>query len=125
SGQETARTSLKTTGSPSALRAAADRPEIHTEFGDLAYVTVEVLDQEGCLVPWADSEISLEVTGAADLIAIGSANPMSEELYVGDKRKAWNGRLVAVLRSNGQAGEILFKANAEGLSPAEIQLNAK
>jgi beta-galactosidase len=124
-GKETGRTSLKTSGAPAALRATVDRAEIQQEFGDLAYVTVEVLDQDGCVVPWADSELSLEVTGAGELIALGSANPMSEELYVGGKRKAWNGRLMAVVRSSGQAGEILLQASADGLAATEIKFNAK
>jgi beta-galactosidase len=50
---------------------------------------------------------------------------MSEELYVGDKRKTWNGRLMAVVRSSGQAGEIMLKASADGLHAAEIKLNAQ
>jgi beta-galactosidase len=124
-GKEMGRTSLKTTGSPVALRATADRPEIHCEFGDLAYVTVEVLDGDGRVVKWADPEVTFEVTGAGELIAVGTANPLSEELYVGDKRKAWNGRVMAVVRSSGQAGEIVLKASADGLNAAEIRLNAR
>jgi beta-galactosidase len=88
-------------------------------------VTVEIVDQDGCLVKWADPEVALEVTGAGELLAVGTANPVSEELYVGDKRKAWKGHLMAVVRSNGQAGEILLKASAESLNAAELRLNAK
>jgi beta-galactosidase len=123
-GKETGRTSLKTTGLPLALRATVDRPVIHCEFGDLAYVTVEVLDQDGSVVQWAESEVTFEVSGAGELIAVGTANPMSEELYVGDKRKAWHGRVMAVVRSNGQSGEIVLKASAASLNSAEIRLKA-
>jgi beta-galactosidase len=124
-GKETGRTSLKTAGAPASLRLTADRPEIDSAFGDLAYVTVEIVDQDGCLVKWADPEVALEATGVGELLAVGTANPMSEELYVGNKRKAWNGRLMAVVRTNGQAGEILLKASAEGLNAAELRLYAK
>lgn len=123
-GKETGRTSLKTAGSPFKLRAAADRIEIHCEFGDLAYVTVEVLDQDDRVVKWASPEIFFEVTGAGELIAVGTANPMSEELYSGDKRKAWNGQVLAIIRSIGQVGEIRLKANADGLKWTEVRLDA-
>jgi beta-galactosidase len=123
-GKETGRTHLKTTGSPVALRASVDRAEIRSEFGDLAYVTVEVLDQDACVVKWADAEVSFEVTGVGELIAVGTANPMSEELYVGNKRKAWNGRVMAVICSIGQPGEIVLKASADGLSATEVRLRA-
>ncbi|HEX6034743.1 MAG TPA: glycoside hydrolase family 2 TIM barrel-domain containing protein [Anaerolineales bacterium] len=124
-GKETGRTHLKTAGSPVALRAAVDHPEIHREFGDLAYVTVEVLDQDGCVVKSADPEVSLEVAGVGELIAVGTANPMSEELYAGNKRKAWQGRLMAVIRSTGQAGEIVLKASTDGLNATEVRFHAK
>jgi beta-galactosidase len=124
-GKEMGRASLKTAGSPVALRAAVDRGEIHCQLGDLAYVTVEVLDQDDCVVKWAEPEVSFEVTGAGELIAVGTANPMSEELYVGDKRKAWNGRVMAVIRSTGQAGGIILKASADGLRTTEVRLRAQ
>jgi beta-galactosidase len=124
-GKETGRTSLKTAGAPASLHLTADRSEIHSTFGDLAYVTLEIVDQDGYLVKSADPEVTFEVTGVGVLLAMGTANPTSEELYVGNKRKAWNGRLMAVVRSNGQAGEILLKASAEGLNAAELRLYAK
>jgi beta-galactosidase len=124
-GKEVERTSLRTAGSPTALRAEVDRPEIHCEFGDLAYVTVEVVDPDDCVVKWTDPEVSFEVTGAGEIIAVGTANPMSEELYTGNKRKAWNGRLMAVIRSNGQAGEITLKASAGDLHATQIRINAR
>ena len=124
-GKEVGRASLRTGGSPTALRAEVDRPEIHCEYGDLAYVTVEVVDQDDCMVKWADPEVSFEVTGAGELIAVGTANPVSEELYIGDKRKTWNGRLMAVIRSNGRAGEITLKASADDLHPTEIRIDSK
>jgi beta-galactosidase len=59
------------------------------------------------------------------LIAVGTANPISEELYVGNKRKAWNGRVLAIVRSTGQAGEIILNASADGLNATEVRLHAQ
>ena len=119
-GQETSRTSLSTTGAPAALSASVDRTEISSAYGDLAYVTIEIVDQQGNLVTYADPQVTLEVSGAAELVAIGTPNPTSEELYVGTQRQAWQGRLLAVVRSNGQAGEMTLVATAEGLEPAKV-----
>lgn len=124
-GKETERTRLQSTGAPTALRATVDRAEIDAGYGDLAYVSLEIVDQDGCVVRWTDPEIYLDVTGAGELIAIGTANPTSEELYMGNQRKAWQGRLLTVVRSNGQAGEIVLKASAAGLSAAETRLKAR
>lgn len=124
-GKVTSRSSLKTAGAPAALRLTSDRITIGSEYGDLAYVTVEIVDQDGCVVKYAEPEVSFEVSGVGELIAAGTANPLSEELYVGKQRKAWQGRLLAVVQSLGQPGEIVLRANADGLSTSEIWLNAR
>jgi beta-galactosidase len=123
-GKETGRASLKTAGAPSALSMTSDRAEIGSDFGSLAYVTVEVVDEEGTLVRYAEQEITLEVTGAGELIAIGTANPTTEELYIGSRRRAWNGQLMAVVRSSGEPGEITLRASADGLPAAEVRITA-
>jgi len=123
-GQEAGRTSLKTVGAPFALRLSPDRAALRSEYGDLAYVTVEVVDRAGEVVRYADPPVSLEIDGAGELIAVGTANPVSEELYVGNQRKAYQGRLMAVVRTTGQAGDIILKATAEGLVAGEALLTA-
>jgi len=93
-------------------------------YGDLAYITVEVVDQNDAVVKYADNTVTFELQGVGELIAVGSANPLSEELYVGSQRKAYQGRLMAVVRSAGQPGEIRLKASAEGLKAAQVRLSA-
>ncbi len=124
-GVETARTTLKTAGEPASLRLSSDREQLRPDFGDLAYITVEVVDANGLIVKRAGHEITFEVSGAGDLAAVGTANPLSEEFYLGSQRKAWQGRLMAVVRSNDQRGEVVLKASADGLSGAEVLLNVK
>jgi beta-galactosidase len=123
-GKETGRVSLVTAGTPAALRLTPDRSTIQSSFGDLAYITVEVVDAKGVTNKASVLEVSFEVSGAGELMAVGTANPISEELYVGNKRKAFEGRLMAVVRSTGQAGDITVKASAEGLAGAETRVTA-
>jgi beta-galactosidase len=123
-GKAVSRACLITAGAPAALKCSVDRVQIHQAYGDLAYVTVEVVDERGCLVPYADHEITVEVYGNGNLAAVGTGNPLSEELYTGPSRKAWQGRLMAVVCSTGQAGEILIRATAGQLGSAEVTLAA-
>jgi beta-galactosidase len=123
-GREVDRTSLETAGAPAALRLRADRTEIQSSYGDLSYVTVEIVDAQGRAVTYAEPEVVFEVTGAGKLLAVGTAKPTSEALYVGTSRRAWQGRLMAVVGSTGEAGEIALKASAEGVGSAEIELLA-
>lgn len=124
-GRATGRTALTTAGAPAALRLTADRANIRAVAGDLSYVTIEIVDGAGIIVPHAAHQVTVEVTGAGELIAIGTPNPLSEELYVGTQRTAYEGRLLAVVRSRGQAGELHLRALAEGLPPAELRLRVQ
>ncbi len=114
--QESGRARLVTAAEPAGLRLTPDRAILHSSFGDLAYVTVEVVDQAGVVVRHAAHEVTLDIAGAVELIAVGTANPVSEELYVGNTRKAYEGRLAAVVRTNGEAGDVVLRAQAAGLA---------
>ena len=98
---------------------------IQAGCGDLAYVTIEVQDQDGVTVKHGEPLISLEVSGAGELIAVGSGNPLSDEMYVGSQHKAYHGRLLAIVRSAAQAGVVTLTARAEGLSAATIELQVQ
>jgi beta-galactosidase len=43
---------------------------------------------------------------------------------VGNQRKAYHGRVLAVVRSNGEPGTITLTAQSEGLPAAQITLQA-
>jgi beta-galactosidase len=110
---------------PAALSLSADRAVIKAGGGDLAYVTIEVQDRDGVVVKHGEPLIDVEVTGAGELIAIGSGNPLSDEMYVGNRHKAHHGRLLAIVRSATQAGAITLTAWAEGLPATRIELQAQ
>ena len=115
---------LKTTSEPVALRLTADRTAIQRTYGDLAYITVEIVDRNGAVVKQAENEVSIDVAGPGVLLALGSSNSLTEELYTQKARKAFDGRLMAVVRSQGELGDILVKAYADGLSAEQINIVA-
>ncbi len=123
-GKETGRMALKTTSEPVALRLTADRTAIQRTYGDLAYITVEIVDRNGAVVKQAENEVSIDVAGPGVLLALGSSNSLTEELYTQKARKAFDGRLMAVVRSQGELGDILVKAYADGLSAEQINIVA-
>lgn len=123
-GKAINRTSLCTAGDAVAIRLTADRAGIKSNYGDLVYVAVEVVDSLGNVVRFAEPEINFEISGAGNLLAVGSADPQTEELCAGTTHKAWQGRMMAVICSVGQPGEILVQANSDGLVPGTLRLRA-
>jgi len=121
---EQGRTELTTAGPPVALCLTPDRTTIDAAAGNLSYVTVEIVDEHGAIVTPATDEVLFEITGPGELLAVGTANPVSEESYVGTQRKAFQGRLMVVVRSSGQEGAIRLTATAHGLATAETRVSA-
>jgi len=114
---------VKTAGKPVALRLTPDRDVIGTD-GDLCYITAEIVDENGRRVTSANPEVSFAVSGPAKIAAVGSSDPKSEESYRGSHHRAYDGRLMCVVRSNGE-GSITVRAVADDLSPAETTVSAK
>ena len=109
---------LSTSKAPAKINLAADRKKICSD-GDLSYITVEIADIDGKTVTNAANTVLFAVEGAGKLIAVGSANPKSEEPYVGNIRSAYDGKLMAVVKSAG-IGRIKLTAISDGLEKAEI-----
>jgi beta-galactosidase len=112
--------SLRTAGPAAALRLTPDRVRLAAQPGDLCYVTVEVVDASGATHPAADQMVYFTVSGAGTLLAVGSADPVSEEDYTGNRRSTYKGRCLVVLKASGQPGAITLRAMADHLAPAEL-----
>jgi beta-galactosidase len=115
---------LNTTGAPALLRLIPDRTAIQAG-GDLCYVTVEILDAQGLLHPSAEDEVHFAVKGPGKILAVGSGNPTSTEPYVGDRRRAHRGRVLVVVQSSGEPGQIILRAQADGLESAETEIRTR
>jgi beta-galactosidase len=108
---------LRTAGEPARLRLTPDRDAIRV--GDLSFVTVEVVDDDGCVDPNANHAISFTVDGDGVLAAVGNGDPESTERYRGNRCRAHRGRCLVVLRSRGDAGELRLRAEADGVADGE------
>ena len=57
------RDELRTAGKAAAVVLKVDRPRLAATWDDVAYVTAEVVDEQGVVVPSAANEITFAVTG--------------------------------------------------------------
>ena len=119
-GKPVAGAVLRTAGEPKEIRLTADRPKIRADRNDLAYVTVEVVDQNGNVVPTAAIPVRFTVTGAGELAATGSSAPNDASSFRVPLRKTCEGRCLVILRPVGDAGKITLKADADGLKATTI-----
>jgi beta-galactosidase len=114
-----------TTGEPASIGLSSDRESIAADPSDVAHVTVHILDEKGRVVPTADNEVTFEIEGAGSLLATDNGNPASHEDYKSNRRKAFNGLCLAIVKSNGKTGEIQVKAASPGLRAAHVTIRTK
>ncbi len=58
------------------------------------------------------------------LAAVDSGDPVSHESFRGKQHTALAGLVLAVVRADGEGGEITLTAKGEGLTPASVTLKA-
>jgi beta-galactosidase len=124
-GQPIAELAFKTVGRPARLRLTADRTSMRPDRNDLSYVTVDVVDVEGELVPDAVVPVTFEVSGAGELAAAGSANPKDVFSFRRSSPKTFHGKALAIVRPNGAAGLVTVRAQASRLTPGSLTLRVK
>lgn len=111
---------LVTAGKPAKIRLTADRKTLTANGQDLSFVTVEVVDKDGRVVPGAENRLTFDVKGAGVIAAVGNANLRDTDSYVGNQRNAWKGRAMVILKSARKNGSIRLKASAKGLASASL-----
>ena len=104
---------------------SADRPTINADGKDLAFVTGDVRDAAGVLVPTADSAVTFSVSGPGQLVGVDNGNPIDTASYKATSRKAFGGKVLAIVRSTGAAGQVVVTATSTGLSAGSVTISAR
>ncbi|MFC7886212.1 glycoside hydrolase family 2 TIM barrel-domain containing protein [Streptomyces sp. NPDC057376] len=118
-GAETGRSSLRSADGPVRLDIRADREVIKGTGGDLAYVDLALTDARGTVHTATDRQVRVEVSGAGELLALGSADPATDESFGSCAHHTYEGRALAVVRPTGP-GKIRLTVAAEGCDPVDV-----
>jgi beta-galactosidase len=124
-GAEWATDTVRTTSAATQLRLTADRSSIKGDGLDLSFLTLEVLDSRGDVVPEADNSITFSITGPAEIAATDNGNPADFTSFVSKERKAFSGLALAIVRAKPKStGRITVTASGVGLQSATVSLEA-
>ena len=113
-GKAVATDVLRTAGRPHAVRLTADRKSLAADGRSLVFVTADVVDVRGVVVPEAEHLISFTVTGGS-LAGLDNGREESAERYQSSTRTAFHGKALAIVRSGSEPGVLKIAASAEGL----------
>ncbi|MBQ5639435.1 MAG: DUF4982 domain-containing protein [Bacteroidales bacterium] len=120
-GAEVAQYEIRTSYRPYSLRVTADKAELSA--GQVAHLTVEVLDDNGNVVKLADNEITCTVNGPAKLLGLEGSNNTDMTSYSDNVHRAYRGRLLAYIQASEGSGEVVVSFNAPYLQGVSIKLN--
>jgi beta-galactosidase len=121
-GEVVATDEVRTAGPAASLRVRVDRSEILSGVRDVAHLEVDVVDADGTVVPGSDDLVRFTVEGPARLLAVGNGNPADHSPYQARERRAFHGRLLAMIQTTDETGTVRVTAQAEGLEPASIEI---
>ena len=123
-GNPAAEKEIKTSGEPYKLVLDSDVQTIKANGEDLAFVTVSVEDKNGVPCPTATNQLNFEVKGNGTFRAACNGDATSLELFHLPTMKLFSGKLVVLVQSTENAGEIKLTVTGTGLKKGEIVINS-
>lgn len=113
---------LHTPSDPAAVVLTSDKETLLADGRDIAFVEISAVDVNGIPVGNARNRIRVEVSGAGRLVGLDNGDSTDYDSYKGDNRRLFSGKLLAMIESTLEPGEITVRAYSEGLENAELRL---
>lgn len=113
---------LHTPSDPAAVVLTSDKETLLADGRDIAFVEISTEDVNGIPVGNARNLIRVEVSGAGRLVGLDNGDSTDYDSYKGDNRRLFSGKLLAMIESTLEPGEITVRAYSEGLENAELRL---
>jgi beta-galactosidase len=121
-GKEVASKILKTSGKAQSIVLIADRSTIKANRNELAYIAIEIVDDQGNIVPDAANTVEVTIEGQGELQAFGNASPDQPTSFKKPRCNAFRGRSLLIIRPFEKKGSITIHAKSEGLTDASTEI---
>jgi beta-galactosidase len=125
SDKEVAVKILTTTGDVAGIRLVADRNTINADRNDLSFVKIELVDNNGVVVPDADAKVRLSLSGNGEIAASGNGSPDDMESVNKPIINTFKGKAQAIIRPFAKTGKITLTVESEGLKAAVMYISVK
>lgn len=124
-GKIWATNSIKTTGQATMLRLSADKSQVSADGSEYVFITLDITDNDGNIVPRTHPEIEFVVTGPGEIVATDNGNPIDYTPFTSQKREAFNGKALVIIRGKKGAGGIInIQAHSTGLKSGSISVSS-
>jgi beta-galactosidase len=124
-GKQVMVTEEKTSGPATRMVLSADRRKIDADNSDLSYVTVQIVDQDGTLVPDASNLINFSITGPGKIIGVDNGSEIDHNSFKANYSNAFFGKCLVVIQSTHKPGTIHLTATSDALPSCMIDIVSK
>jgi beta-galactosidase len=119
---------VKTTGLPAGLRVTADKDTLRANRQDVVHVQVEIVDDNGLIIPNANHEIHFMIKGDVRLLGLENGDRYSHDTGhfkhlnkdIKASRMAYNGLLLAYVQAESKQGEAIIEIDSPGLKGTRV-----
>jgi beta-galactosidase len=124
-GRKWSENRVKTTGEARKLALLPDRAVLKADGKDLSFITVQVTDKKGLIVPHAKNALQFTIEGPGEIIATDNGDAANLVSFTSSEREAFNGLCLVIVRAKpGQAGTIKVSAVSSGLSGKTVTIKS-
>lgn len=113
-----------TTGPSEAIRISPDKHTLRANARDISHLVVEVVDEQGNMVPNDDHLISFSVDGPGKIIGVGNGNPVDHRSHQSLKRNTYHGRALVIVQATDKPGKITVTAESPSLKKFSIVIQS-
>lgn len=116
---------VRTAGKPHHLVLTPNRHSLAADGSDLVYITVQVADKAGNIVPGDSRLVKFAVDGAGTFEATANGDPTCILPFQNPEMNLFSGAATAIVRSADVPGTLTFTASAKGVKSASISFDVK
>lgn len=124
SGKAVAEKSVVTAGKPHHIMLEADRQTIKADGEDISFVTATIVDKNGNPCPNASNSLEFKVTGMGSYRAACNGDATSLEMFHEPRMKAFSGKLVILVQSSMERGDIELSVSSKNLKTGKTKISA-
>lgn len=124
-GNKAAEKIMRTAGKPHHIILTSNSETLNADGDDLAYITVQIADKDGNIIPTDSRRVKYTVSGSGTFEATANGDPTSLMPFQNPEMDLFSGASTAIVRSSKESGDLTFTATAKGVKPATITIKVK
>jgi len=116
---------IHTASEPTSTSISVDKLLVTANQHDVVHLEIDVVDEKGHFVPSAANRLNFNVTGPGRLIGVENGDILDLEPHKVPTRKAFMGKVLALIQATDKAGDIKVTVSGEGLKSQQVVIKSQ